>query len=89
MYSNKNCDEERIKKAAGNYQTPVITAEENERHALGLELHDNVNQLLATVTSFIGMARNTDIQKERIPTLDEADNLIDRLLTEIRNLSIH
>jgi len=51
-------EEERIKKQQ-EITDAVITAEENERHALGLELHDNVNQLLATSRLFIGVAKRT------------------------------
>jgi signal transduction histidine kinase len=78
-------EEERIKKQQ-EITNAVITAEENERHALGLELHDNVNQLLATSRLFIGMAKNTEVKKN-YPTLDEADKYIDMAITEIRNLT--
>jgi PAS domain S-box-containing protein len=78
-------EEERIKKQQ-EITDAVITAEENERHALGLELHDNVNQLLATSRLFIGMAKKNEIKKNH-PTLDEADKYVDMAITEIRNLT--
>lgn len=64
----------------------VITAEENERHQIGQELHDNVNQLLATAKLYIGMAQKTATTKD-LPILTEADKFIDTALNEIRNLS--
>jgi PAS domain S-box-containing protein len=78
-------EEERIKKQQ-EITDAVITAEENERHVLGLELHDNVNQLLAISRLLIDVAKKTDLKKNH-PTLDEANKYIDMAITEIRNLS--
>ena len=41
----------------------VITAEEKERHAIALELHDNVNQLLCTSRLFLASSLKKDVKK--------------------------
>lgn len=77
--------EETIKKQQ-EISDAIITAEENERHNLGMELHDNVNQLLATSRLYIAMAKKGDAEKKMV-ALNEVDNLIDSAIIEIRNLS--
>jgi PAS domain S-box len=64
----------------------VITAEENERQEIGQELHDNVNQLLATARLYIGIARQR-IGKKNYELISEADTFIDIAINEIRNIS--
>jgi PAS domain S-box-containing protein len=64
----------------------VITAEENERQQIGQELHDNVNQILATARLYIGLAKQTEMRKH-LPIISKADKLIDYAINEIRNLS--
>ena len=78
-------DEERILKQQ-EITDAVITAEENERHAIGQELHDNVNQLLATARLYIGIAKQR-IGKKNYELISEADTFIDTAINEIRNLS--
>jgi len=64
----------------------VITAEENERQEIGRELHDNVNQLLATSRLYLAMAK--DPRDRHVASyIHEADKVIDEAVTEIRNLS--
>jgi PAS domain S-box-containing protein len=78
-------EEERIKKQL-ELTDAVITAEENERHAISLELHDNVNQLLATSRIYLGIAKNADLAKKN-QLIDKTDKLIDLASNETRNLS--
>ena len=77
--------DERIKKQQ-EIADAIITAAENERHEIGRELHDNVNQLLACSRLYIKMARTTETKRKH-PNIDEADNLIGKAIDEIRNLS--
>lgn len=81
----KKLEEERIKKQQ-EITDAVITAEEKERQEIGRELHDNVNQLLATSRFYLGTAKMTEARKKH-PNIDEADNLIKVAIDEIRNLS--
>jgi len=78
-------EEERIKKQQ-EITDAVITAEEKERQQIGRELHDNVNQLLATSRIYLGTAKMTEAGKNH-SNIDEADNLIEVAINEIRNLS--
>jgi PAS domain S-box-containing protein len=77
--------DERLKKQQ-EIADAIITAAENERHELGRELHDNVNQLLACSRLYIKMSRKTET-KVKHPNIDEADNLVGQAIDEIRNLS--
>ncbi len=77
--------DERIRKQQ-EIADAIITAAEKERHEIGLELHDNVNQLLACSRLYIKMGRTTETKRKH-PNIDEADNLISQAIDEIRNLS--
>lgn len=80
-----NLKRERLK-AQQEITDAVITAQENERHQIGLELHDNVNQLLATSRLYLRIANAGDMEKKAM-ALNEVDKLIDNAINEIRNLS--
>ncbi|HLA59533.1 MAG TPA: PAS domain S-box protein [Puia sp.] len=62
----------------------IITAQEKERNRLGQELHDNINQLLASIKLYLGMAKNEATLKELISYPME---LTDTAMNEIRVLS--
>jgi PAS domain S-box-containing protein len=63
----------------------TIQAQEKERTELGRELHDNINQILATVRMYLKMSiTNPSKQEELIRR--SADNL-DHAIEEIRKLS--
>jgi len=62
----------------------IITAQEKERNRLGQELHDNVNQLLASIKLFLGIALVETKSKELISYPIE---LTDAAMNEIRILS--
>jgi signal transduction histidine kinase len=64
----------------------VITAEENERRRIGLELHDNVNQVLAAAQLFVGLAK-ISVGNKHVCYLVEVDKHISAAINEIRNLS--
>ncbi|GAA4332639.1 PAS domain S-box protein [Flaviaesturariibacter amylovorans] len=62
----------------------TITAQENERQKIGLELHDNVNQILASAGLYLNMARS-DRRHEGL--FDKSYTLIQQAIQEIRRLS--
>jgi PAS domain S-box-containing protein len=62
----------------------IITTQEKERNRLGQELHDNINQLLASTKLYLGIARKDEKLKELI---DYPIELLDNTMNEIRILS--
>jgi PAS domain S-box-containing protein len=63
----------------------VIKAQERERNIIGRELHDNVNQLLASTRMCLSTARMTPAGKKDF--VDKSIRLIDATIFEIRILS--
>jgi len=63
----------------------VIKAQERERNFIGKELHDNVNQLLATTRMCLSTAKLTTAGKKDF--VDKSIRLIDATIFEIRVLS--
>ncbi|HVT85188.1 MAG TPA: PAS domain S-box protein [Chitinophagaceae bacterium] len=63
----------------------TISAQEKERNDLGRELHDNINQILATVKMYLGMAKS----KENPPKdlVDRSYEYVSEAIEEIRKLS--
>jgi PAS domain S-box-containing protein len=64
----------------------TIDGQEKERAELGRELHDNVNQILASAKLYLSCARSADINKKN-ELVDESMGLIDSGIHEIRKLS--
>lgn len=62
----------------------VLSAQENERQEIGRELHDNINQLLATSRLYLGLVKK---ETGGSTFMEEADNLIYSAITDIRSLS--
>ncbi len=63
----------------------VIKAQERERNIIGRELHDNVNQLLASTRMCLSTAKMTAAGKKDF--VDKSIRLIDATINEIRILS--
>jgi len=63
----------------------VISAQEKERQEIGAELHDNVNQILASSRLYLGLAKRDINQPNQF--LDETEILITSAIAEIRSLS--
>lgn len=63
----------------------VISAQEKERHDIGIELHDNINQILASSRLYLGLVKTES--PDAHPYISETDNLIKSAINEIRNLS--
>jgi PAS domain S-box-containing protein len=64
----------------------TIQAQEEERAELGRELHDNVNQILATAKMYLGMAKD-GVQTSGDNLLAKSYEYIDEVMKEIRKLS--
>ena len=63
----------------------VISAQERERSQIGLELHDNVNQVLTTVKLYTELCRDGVGNTKEI--MDKSINLLQQSINEIRSLS--
>ncbi len=77
-------EKEQIKKQQ-EITEAVISAQEKERREIGGELHDNVNQILASARLYLGLAKREIT--EPVSFLEQTDNLIFSAITEIRSLS--
>jgi len=77
-------EEEQLKKQQ-EITEAVITAQEKERQEIGGELHDNVNQILASAKLYLGLAKRDFNQSNQF--LDETETLITSAIAEIRSLS--
>lgn len=63
----------------------TIDGQEKEKKQIGMELHDNINQILASIKLYIEMAQ-TD-EKLRDQMLEKSKGQINSVINEIRNLS--
>ena len=67
----------------------VLKAEERERNKIGQELHDNVNQILASIKLFLSMAKEGDAAENNklVKLLSRSEKLLDNAIEAIRELS--
>ncbi len=66
----------------------VIDAQEAERRHIGAELHDNVNQILATSSLYLGIAKDEQADpKEVYRLIAESQAFINNAIQEVRTLS--
>lgn len=63
----------------------VISAQEKEREEIGRELHDNVNQILASSRLYLGLVKDKGVEYKSF--IEESDVLIHSAIQEIRHLS--
>lgn len=63
----------------------TIQAQEKERDELAKELHDNINQILATVKIFLNVAKEDE--KMRAALVEKSYNNVNQAIEEIRKLS--
>jgi two-component system sensor histidine kinase UhpB len=63
----------------------TILAQEKERNELGLELHDNINQLLSVVKLYLGIAKTEETYNKEI--IEKSFQHLEEAITDIRNLS--
>lgn len=82
----KQLERERVEKQQ-EITDAVITAEENERQEIGRELHDNVQQILASARLFLSMVKNDNMSGSNDSYMQQTNQLIMSAIDEIRNLS--
>lgn len=75
--------EEERKQKEQEITKAVLTAQENEKEFIGRELHDNVNQILASAKLYIGLSK----RHTQDPALDNAEEFVGKAIDEIRFLS--
>ena len=63
----------------------VVDAQEKERSLIGKELHDNINQILATAKLYLEVARNDE--KDRDNLIEMSTQGISEAINEIRTIS--
>ncbi|HEV8282888.1 MAG TPA: PAS domain-containing protein [Chitinophagaceae bacterium] len=63
----------------------TIDGQEKEREELGKELHDNINQMLATVKMFLSIAKDDEKIREKL--IQKSFNNVSEAIEEIRKLS--
>ena len=64
----------------------ILTAQETERNKIGQELHDNVNQILASAKIYLGLAKDRSDESVR-PAVENSLRLVSQAIEEIRALS--
>lgn len=67
----------------------LLRLQEEQRHTLSRELHDNVAQLLAATTNRIALVRNEAISKKLRRELAEAKGAAEQALQAVRELSLN
>ena len=87
--TEKICLEEKLaeEKLKKQYEITdaVIAGQEKERYFLGIELHDNINQILATSRLYLECIASSD--KIRKDLVEDSRGLVIKAMDEIRNLS--
>jgi PAS domain S-box-containing protein len=63
----------------------VITAQEHERQEIGRELHDNINQMLASARMYLSLVNETQI--DEVQVVSKVDELLGSAIEEIRAIS--
>src|SRR5436190_5528 len=83
LLENKLTEERQLKQR--QIIEAVLTAQEEERAAIGLELQDNLVQILATAKMYMQMAKNN--HNKRAPYLKKSGEFIQNVIEEIRKIS--
>jgi two-component system, NarL family, sensor histidine kinase UhpB len=66
----------------------ITDAQEKERRELGMELHDNVNQLLGATLLYLGMiTKSGTVKDEALRILKDCTQYINDAISTLRNLS--
>jgi signal transduction histidine kinase len=66
----------------------ITDAQEKERRELGMELHDNVNQLLGATLLYMGVAiKSGNVARKETQLLKNCVDYINEAINELRNLS--
>jgi signal transduction histidine kinase len=64
----------------------VVTAEENERKRIAMELHDGLGQLLSAARLNVSVLEDTTNNEDR-EVVENAEALIDQAIADLRNIS--
>lgn len=67
--------------------TTILKAQEKERAFLAEELHDNINQLLATTKLYIDSAKSATNPQQLSELLERSSTHVVQVINELRNLS--
>jgi two-component system sensor histidine kinase UhpB len=66
----------------------ITETQEKERRELGMELHDNVNQLLGATLLYLGVAiKSGNVRKEEMTALKNCVAYVNSAINDLRNLS--
>ena len=66
----------------------ILDAQEKERQQIGMELHNNVNQILSAAVLYLGMAKNVEKEKDEFSeSVATGMHYINDAIAEIRRLS--
>lgn len=66
----------------------ILDAQEKERQQIGMELHDNINQILSAAVLYLGMAKNAEKEKDEFSeSVATGMHYINDAIAEIRRLS--
>lgn len=76
--------EEKLKKQQ-EITAAIITTQTQERAFLGVELHDNINQILATANLYLDTALSNE--EKRVNLIQDSKDFIKMAIEEIRKLS--
>jgi len=69
---------------AKNITKAQIMGQEKERQVIGVELHDNINQQLATVKLYLDIARSNE--NGRLAMVEKSEQVVHNVINEIRLL---
>lgn len=64
-----------------------IQAQEKEKNALSLELHDNINQILATAKIYLRLAADKKDMPDGVDLIEDSYGFVKEAMEEIRKLS--
>jgi two-component system sensor histidine kinase UhpB len=65
----------------------TIEAEEKQKNDLAIELHDNINQILATAKMYLGILRSSKNEEQNKDLVEQSYGFINGAIEEIRKLS--
>jgi PAS domain S-box-containing protein len=63
----------------------VLAGQERERSKIGMELHDNINQILGAAKLYIDLSRSDQLNKDEY--LDKASDYLEDVIRDIRKIS--
>ncbi len=83
VYIQRKKEKEKLL-VAKNMVKAQIVGQEKERQVIGVELHDNINQQLATVKLYLDFARSSE--EGRMAMIERSEKVVKGVIDEIRAL---